>query len=301
MKRCLISGKTVKVNLTAYLEGKISVQEIITECLREKAKLEFIDPNAFRERKNHPDASKLFELVMLCQEKQIDIINLGQTNEFIGQKQNNEKTAAYIPETIANLPGNVLDVDLIEYLKGSIKISDIVKQAKVNKNTIIIKNPGLLSIADKKTLGGIFSLIYEFNANEIDVYIPVTFEENGKQMQKYKKFESWTQPGLKDVLAEIEAEELFEDKTTVEYLLELCHKANATILRVNNTPEKMNDKNIMIYYNFSNELQKNGITLYDPLEKGRAIESRKNPKNNMLPNKENLIDYKSGDINRFSN
>jgi hypothetical protein len=48
-------------------------------------------------------------------------------------------------------------------------------------------------------------------------------------------------------------------------------------------------------------LQKNGITLYDPLEKGRAIESRKNPKNNMLPNKENLIDYKSGDINRFSN
>ena len=67
---------TVKIDLLEYLEGKISLEEIIKKCKDSNADIEFTNPYAFRTRKVKADDLKLVELGIRCREESIMIVKI---------------------------------------------------------------------------------------------------------------------------------------------------------------------------------------------------------------------------------
>lgn len=196
----------------------------------------------------------------------------------------------------------VLEIDLEEYIKGIISKEDIVNRAIERDVNLAFKSSGLMSSKDKGTSSKIMELIYLCNIYDIDVYVPVTSAVKGKNIVDLKKLDPvWYRLKEGDIVAEINHLDLIEGKIDISYVIELCKQKQASVLQLNNSPEKATEKSIFVLYSLIQAMEEHGITIYDPLEEQRAKDRYKKEKPTQIPDTNKLTDYKLSNINKTQN
>jgi len=190
-------------------------------------------------------------------------------------------------------------IDLMDYVDGKTTVETARERAaKEPDSKIVLGNAFLLKSNDKKILHKIFELIYALSVEDREVYVPVMSKKDGKDVFELRLYWPWYRVKPNDVIAEIEADDLYREKISAEDAVRLCKKKNANVLQINNSKEDNGEKETLIKYVLIKELTKHGIEFYDPLSENR--DKKKNPQGPRIQ-KENLTDYKSDRTDRPEN
>lgn len=183
-----------------------------------------------------------------------------------------------------------ITVDLLDYLDGKLTITGIVAAAQEHNSNIVFSNVFVMKEKeDRRIVGPILKLIYHCTIEDIEVFVPVGYTENGKHITKLERISGAFSPGPDDIIFEMEYADIYSGTWSVEDIAKMCKKMNATVLQENNSPEKITKKDAVFFHVLSKELRKHNITIYDPLDEKRE---KKSPKEKtVLAKKENIETY----------
>jgi hypothetical protein len=181
-------------------------------------------------------------------------------------------------------------VNVLDYVEGKLTIEGIIANAQEHNADILFTDIYIMTKGknDRDVVNPIVKLIYSCNIDDIKVFLTVSDPRN-KDVVELKELPSWYTPTPEDIIFEMDYNEACSSKYSTEDIVKMCREKNATVFKINNSPEIREKKDNVILHILRKELMKNRIFEYDPLEEMRAKKRAKEKTN--LDKKENLTEY----------